>query len=188
MRIKIGPYPNRAMANFHTDYMNKKYGYVDWPSEYTRWEKCLEKVEDFVQGFYNYTINLFLDRRVQKVKIHIDKWDTWGMDSTLAPIILPMLVQLKATKHGAPYVEMTDRPEHLQCYKEPEDHGTDKFHFQAWDWVLDEMIWAFEQKCRDDWMLDYDYNKWDGEGVKAHQKRMSNGFRLFGKYYEGLWD
>jgi hypothetical protein len=54
--------------------------------------------------------------------------------------------------------------------------------------VLDEMIWAFEQKCRDDWMSDYDYNKWDSEGAKAHQERMSNGFRLFGKYYENLWD
>ena len=28
----------------------------------------------------------------------------------------------------------------------------------------------------------------DDEGIKAHQKRITNGFRLFGKYYEGLWD
>jgi len=28
----------------------------------------------------------------------------------------------------------------------------------------------------------------DSEGMKAHQKRMSNGFQLFGKYYEALWD
>jgi len=30
--------------------------------------------------------------------------------------------------------------------------------------------------------------KVDVEGLKAYQKRISNGFRLFGKYYEGLWD
>ena len=44
----------------------------------------------------------------QKVKVQIDKWDTWNMDCTLAHIIHPMLVQLKATKHGAPNVDDCD--------------------------------------------------------------------------------
>ena len=131
----------------------------------------------------------------QKTSIRIDKYDTWNMDNTLAPIILPMLVQLKATKHGAPNVDIEDVPKELRptnteewqkLYKEGGEPD-DKF-FKRWDWVLDEMIWAFEQKCRDDWMSDYDYNKWDSEGAKAHQERISNGFRLFGKYYESLWD
>ena len=29
---------------------------------------------------------------------------------------------------------------------------------------------------------------YDWEGRKAYQERISNGFRLFGKYYENLWD
>ena len=129
----------------------------------------------------------------QKTKIHIDKFDTWSMDSTLAPIILPMLVQLRATKHGAPMVDMKDVPRELratkaQLNKYAKGGDVDPKHFERWDWILDEMIWAFEQKCRDDWMEDYDYNKWDSEGAIAHQERMSNGFRLFGKYYENLWD
>ena len=28
----------------------------------------------------------------------------------------------------------------------------------------------------------------DHKGMKEYQKRISNGFRLFGKYYENLWD
>jgi len=28
----------------------------------------------------------------------------------------------------------------------------------------------------------------DKEEMKAEQERISNGFRLFGKYYESLWD
>ena len=28
----------------------------------------------------------------------------------------------------------------------------------------------------------------DPEGRAAHQKRITNGFKLFGKYYENLWD
>jgi hypothetical protein len=27
---------------------------------------------------------------------------------------------------------------------------TDSLHFMRWDWILDEMIWAFEQKVSDD--------------------------------------
>ena len=30
--------------------------------------------------------------------------------------------------------------------------------------------------------------KLDIEGMQLVQKRISNGYRLFGKYYEGLWD
>ena len=105
-------------------------------------------------------------RKNRAFNIEIEPFDTWSMDHTLAPIILPMLIQLKATQHGHP-ADLTE---------------------QEWDDILDEMIWAFEQKCRDDWMEDYDYNKWDREGAKAHQERMSNGFRLFGRYYENLWD
>jgi len=30
--------------------------------------------------------------------------------------------------------------------------------------------------------------KIDKEGLGAHQDRKSNGFRLFGKYYQALWD
>ena len=129
----------------------------------------------------------------QKTSIRIDKYDTWNMDDTLAPIILPMLKQLKETKHGAPIVDNVDVPEEFRM---PEDwyekHSTlgevDPMHFKRWDYVLDEMIWAFEQKCRDDWMEDYHYNKWDTDGANAHQARMSNGFRLFGTYFENLWD
>ena len=130
----------------------------------------------------------------QKVKVHIDKWDTWSMDHTLAPIILPMLKQLKETKHGAPYVESADVPKELRinvhqkvAYKK--DGTTDENFFKRWDWVMDEMIWAFEQKNKDNWMAPYyEYNKWDRDAVKAEQERISNGFRLFGKYYESLWD
>jgi hypothetical protein len=37
--------------------------------------------------------------------VHIDRYDTWSMDHTLADIILPMLKQLKETKHGSPNVD-----------------------------------------------------------------------------------
>ena len=166
MKVYIGAPRYRWVSYVHERYMDKKHG-RGWEESTTRFEQLLEKIGDGLQWVYNHTINLYLDRRnTQKTKIRVDRYDTWSMDHTLAPIILPMLVQLKETKHGYPS-DLTE---------------------QEWDEILDEMIWAFAQKCRDDWMEDYDYNKWDSEGSKAHQARMTNGFRLFGKYYESLWD
>jgi len=142
----------------------------------------------------------------QKISVRIDDHDTWSMDYTLAHIILPMLEQLKRTKHGSPSVHNADVPKELRMSKKDmaqfaKDGSTDDNFFKRWDWVLDEMIWAFNQKCRDNWDEDfYEYENddaeqfgvklvWeDREGSKAHQERMSNGFRLFGKYYENLWD
>jgi hypothetical protein len=207
MRVKISNYPNSLTSNIHTRYMNKKYGYVDWPEDQSWIGNFLEKLEDFVQTLY-VPINIFLDKRTQKVKVHIDRWDTWSMDHTLAPIILPMLVQLKETKHGAPNVDNADVPKELRATKKQiEAYGkkgdVDPKHFERWDWILDEMIWAFEQKCRDHWEEDYygpyiegegdgilgGHFEWtDDEGRQKHQERMSNGFRLFGKYFESLWD
>jgi len=202
MKIKIGPYPNRWISNVHTRYMDQKYGYVDWPvygsskglgpgKHQPFKEAFLEKLEDILQTIYNCTINLFLDRRVQKVKVHIDRWDTWSMDHTLAPIILPMLKQLKETKHGAPMVDMKDVPKELHgkklTKKQKENGEVDDKHFERWDWVLDEMIYAFDCKSnKDDVYMRFDID--DREDMKAEQERISNGFRLFGKYYESLWD
>jgi len=125
----------------------------------------------------------------QKVKVHIDKWDTWSMDHTLAPIILPMLIQLKETTHGAPYVDEKDVPKELWPPKEQisamYQGQTDDNHFKRWDWVLDEMIYAFDCKAnKEEVYMRFD----DALDMNREQERISNGFRLFGKYYENLWD
>ena len=208
MKVKISNYPGRLICNIHSNHMNKKYGYVDWPDNQDYEDHVLEAIDDGIQSVYNVFNWIWFDRRTQKVSVKIDRWDTWSMDHTLAPIILPMLKQLKETKHGAPWVAVADVPRELRPTKKQlmdyqKDGTTDPNFFKRWDWVLDEMIYAFEQKNRDHWEEDY-YGpyiegegggilggrfEWtDDEGRKKHQERMSNGFRLFGKYYENLWD
>ena len=195
MKIKISNYQSRLMSMFHTRYMNKKYGYVDWPEEQTRFERSLEWLEDRVQSVYNVFNWIWFDRRTgQKQTIHIDRWDTWSMDHTLAPIILPMLRQLKETKHGAPCVDLEDVPEELRPTNTEEwqklyNEGgeTDDKFFKRWDWVMDEMIYAFDCKAnKDDVYMRFDIK--DKDAMNAEQERISNGFRLFGKYYDSLWD
>jgi len=168
--------------------------------------------------------NWIESKRERTIKIRIDKYDTWSMDDTLARIILPMLLQLKVAKNGSPFVDDEDVPEHLRSSAAPpteNEWDTDDNHHKRWDWILEEMIWAFEQKLTD-WESQYysgehDIN-WDpvdenGNIIKdeddaksyrmvfgpndtfeidiekrtIHANRIANGFRLFGKYYEGLW-
>jgi hypothetical protein len=147
--------------------------------------------------------------------VKIDHYDTWSMDSTLSPIILPMLRQLKATKHGAPFVDDADVPARLRTKHnvtgtaDPDVHkihdGIDKKFFKRWDYVLDEMIWSFTQLSMNDHESQFfDHSlannpkddldkqvgriKVDRVGLKKHNQRIDNGLKLFGKYYRSLWD
>lgn len=211
MKVYIGPYRYRWTCQIHYDYMNKKYKFI-WDDNKTRFESFLEKVEDAVQWFYDKTINRYLDSRKRNIKVKIHNYDTWSMDNTLAYIIVPMLKQLKDTKHGSPWVDDEDVPEQYRSTNAPpkeNDYDTDEYHHDRWDWAMNEMIWAFEQELIDDWESQYYQFEdcepdptaktfleqmgtkliWeDPEGCKAHQERMTNAFRLFGKYYQHLWD
>ena len=174
--------------------------YVDHPKWVDKWADRIAPISDFIRVVLDY-----IQPPIKYVKI--DRWDTWSMDHTLALIILPMLKQLDITKHGAPFTEDDDVPEYLRSYMaQPKEHewDTDSLHFMRWDWILAEMIWAFEQELKDDdehQFFDHsasegikDFNerisklKVDEKGLKAHQERKKNGFRLFGKYYQNLWD
>jgi hypothetical protein len=191
------------------------YNHEDIPGhKYDKWVNFLNpfcvawsKFLDFVHPQINY--------------VKIDSYDTWNMDSTLADIILPMLKQLQKDKHGAPFVDDGDVPEELKSTSAPpkeNEYDTDDNHFKRWDYVLNEMIFAFECKVDDTWQEKFSSGeidhktvacKWDEngkatmyqmadgpnhtykldfDGMQEVQKRITNGFRLFGRYYEALWD
>ena len=158
-------------------------------------------------------IGEYKDEGERDITVKIDKWDTWSMDHTLALIAHPLLLQLRDTTHGSPFIEFEDRPEDLIGTVPVRERGdTDEFHHDAWQWVLTEMIHAFGSKVEDDWQAQFwtgeadwvfgereDGNslmlegpnhtlECDTEGLKIYQERITNGFRLFGKYYENLWD
>jgi hypothetical protein len=177
-----------------------------WSNRLLPFSKAYQSVMDFIRPQISY--------------VKIDRYDTWSMDHTLADIILPMLKQLNTEKHGAPHVDDEDVPMELQSWVSPakDEYDIDGHHFARWDYVLNEMIFAFECKVDDTWQEKFSsgehdmksvpckwdengkptlYNfekgpndtyKCDYEGMREVQKRITNGFRLFGKYYENLWD
>jgi hypothetical protein len=198
--------------------MNGEFKYIEPPDWVEKWSDRLTPISKAIQWVLDK-----VDRKITYVKI--DYWDTWSMDHTLSYIILPMLKQLKDSKHGAPFVDDEDVPEELKSTSAPpkeSEHDVDDNHFKRWDYVLDEMIFAFEHKAYDSWEqefrsgefdtvwvpVDKDGNevakgehkfyqmkdgpnhtyKCDYDGMKIVEDRITNGFRLFGKYYQGLWD
>ena len=112
------------------------------------------------------------------VDVKIDKYDNWNLDHTLALVILPALKQFRSNLHSAPKVDDADVPEALHRSNAPtvDDWENDDNWFKRWDYVLDEMIFAFEIIATDN-----DYHSTENE-------RVQNGLRLFGKYYLHLWD
>jgi hypothetical protein len=183
MKINIGPYPRwfgpYQLAEKILFWKNDDDDAVDALGKWLDKHTPITRVSRWVYG-------------KRKVKIRIDPYDTWSMDHTLGLIIVPMLKQLKETKHGSPFVADEDVPEELRSTSAPtkeNEWDIDDNHHKRWEWVMDEMIWAFEQNCDDTFpdrfWTDYVY---DRDGYKKHEERIDNGILLFGKYYRGLWD
>lgn len=144
----------------------------------------------------------------RRIKVKVDYYDTWSLDHTVAYIVAPMLVQLRDTMHGFGLVDDEDVPEHLRstnAHPKENEWDWDNLAEARWNWVLNEMIWAFEEHNKDDGESQFfdhseakDKNddfmeqirkiKVDTEGLKAYHDRKANGFRLFGKYFQNLWD
>lgn len=240
MKVKIGPYTNWLGP----------YQIVDkiffWQEQYPedelrkRWDyKLSDKLSKWLADTWVNDLCLWIDSNKKRtVKIKIDPYDTWSADHTLGLIILPVLKQLKATTHGSAYTDDEDVPEELKSTSAPPketEFETDDNFDKRWQWILGEMIWAFEQhnddKAEDQFhtgthdilwkkvnkegdVLDEklykfgehkdddggdDYfwemvtgpnntHKFDREGWEKWSARKQNGFRLFGKYYQNLWD
>ncbi len=214
----LSPYTILEKVLFWKDWGNIDYDtpWVEkWSDRLTPICQAIQKVLDVIHPKIDY--------------VKIDRWDTWSMDHTLGHIILPMLKQLQATKHGSPLVDIEDVPEELRAISTSdyddqktfefyhEDKIEDEMVHKRWDWVMNEMIFAFEHLMDDSWEDAYrsgvidikwvedekEYNgqklhrmergpndtyKCDYDGMQKVYDRMNNGFRLFGKYYRGLWD
>jgi hypothetical protein len=224
MKVYMGPYKTDWSAYvFERWYFEKKYGDNYWDineKDYTTLDKIVTWCCENWQVVLNRTINKINSKRKINIKIH--DYDLWSMDHTLALIVHPMLLKLKDQKHGSPHVDLEDVPEHLHPDPERvklaadgkiEEWDIDNTVHDRWEWVIDEMIHAFECEVDDEWELQFEtgtsdftwekdektgYTKMgtgpnhtfkvDREAMDKAWERRKNGLRLFAKYYHGLWD
>lgn len=179
-------------------------------------ERDRDAIYDFLENSRIHKfLNWFNSFRNRTEYIRIDRYDTWNLDHSLGLIILPALKQLKDQKQGYPLVKDEDVPEELRSTnaspKENEWDWDDNAE-KRWDWVIDQMIWSFQQLMDDNWeeqfhsgTMDHVWekcensnlselkhgpnhtHKFDAEGYKAYSARIDNGLKLFGLYYRCLW-
>lgn len=116
--------------------------------------------------------------------ITVDTQNVEDMDFVLAQVILPMLLKFKEQTISYPYVDPDDVPDDLKPTTEPTKDKKDDTHCERWLWVLDEMIYAFSKKNFED-EIGNNYIP-GGTYLLNELERRANGFRLFGKYYEGF--
>lgn len=118
----------------------------------------------------------------RSVSIEISDSDVYSLDSTLALVITPTLKKLKGKKKGAPFIADEDVPENIRSTNATQTtEFIDEFWQQRWDYVLDEMIWGFENydKISEFHLFDEDSDEFT--------EKLKNSLRLFGKYYFNLW-
>jgi len=157
MKVRIGKYPHWFTVTRTED------KYLKWRFKkpaYDIDDREHQKIDRFVlgclsvwQNVLHYTINQIQKRRERKVRVHVDPWDVWDANTTLAHVILPVLERLKETKQGAPFVDTKDVPKELRdkklTKKQKENGDVGDKHFDRWEYVLDAMIWSFREIVED---------------------------------------
>lgn len=136
----------------------------------------------------------------RRIDIKIDHYDTWNMDGTLAMIILPMLIQLKATKHGVPNDLVNEvggadyeQQDSFDFYKETHNESFEKA-CEKWDEILDKMIWSFQQIAVEDYddlyhhgKAKYDFVKTDKQYPNPVTGKMEDTFQMVDKNPDEHW-
>jgi hypothetical protein len=213
----VGPYQIADAICFWAKPVADEYGIKskpDWVHDFGTW---LAENSDGSDSWITKTCQWIQDKRKRRIYVHIDNYDVWGADHTLSLIALPLLQKLKQHKHGSPHVDDEDVPAGLglrstEAPAKENDWDTDDNHHDRWEWVLDEIIWAHYQEVHDDpdseacWTHDVPDECWpfpsgktgieamlgnlkcDDNALALFTARKQNGFRLFGKYYQSLWD
>lgn len=141
--------------------------------------------------------------QIRKNVVEIDPQDTWCIPWTISQMLTPLLKQLKGTKHGFGAIKKEDVPE---CLSETyDDYG---FSEKSYNWVLDELIWTFEEVSTDyegepyyledrDCGEDEDFGEYlrslkideqKKQEWEIYHARLKNGWLLLGKYGQTLWD
>ncbi len=165
--------PYKILAKFYF----WKSGYDPYNGETPNWLNsvcyAVQKILDKIHPQINY--------------VKIDSHDTWNTDNTLLTVILPLLRLFKETSNGAPFTDDEDVPDNLKSMNAPRvenEYETDLYFFDRWDYIVNQMIWAFEQ-------LQHEYDlktcKLSEEDLRQRNEKIKNGLRLFAKYFQNLW-
>ena len=127
------------------------------------------------------------NRNRRKIKVHVDYFDTFSLDHTLSVIILPCLIQLKNSQQGIPILNKSNEDPNQMSFDFEEDVESLYYekNTEAWDEIMDKMIWSFQQLAFDN---ENNLLKLELDARLLYEERIQEGLDLFSKYYRALWD
>lgn len=151
---------------------DKAEAFIDkWGGRFAR-NRYLERLFDWIES-----------KRKDTVNVKLDKWDHFDAYTVIAAVTLPLLKAMQSDWRGSPMIDYGDVPESVT-----KDLNEDEAIHARWEYVLGEMVWAMEQiQPNYDWEEQYYDNDDMYTKRQAHEERMAEGFRLFGKYFMNLW-
>jgi hypothetical protein len=196
MKVYISNYRDHWLSPYKI--LEKVVFWKNW-EEISYEEPWVEKWSDRIEPF-SVALRKVLDFIHPKIDyIKVDRYDSWNADCTMARLCLPIMKQLKESKHGSGHIKDEDVPEHLRstnCPPKEDEWDTDELYHERYKWVMEEIVWALGEVAdpEQSWEQSF-FNqqpgmelKFDREGYMEYSARIDNGLRLFGIYFRTFWD
>lgn len=132
MKVYIGPYSQFINA-YH--FVHTVFG---WLGE----DRCDRIAFHLTDTIFDKFL-LSLNNKKRKIKVKLHDYDTWNVDDTLAHIIYPLLLKMREQKNAIPLVDNKDVPKAIRRPAGLEAGEEDENFAARWEYVLNEMIFAF---------------------------------------------
>lgn len=186
MRVYIGPYVPYYSAYYLANKLffflsaDRRDAIGEWMSD--------NVIGDFLEWLYA--------KRKRTIKVHIDNYDTWNADQTLAIVIVAVLSNIRkglGSTSGFPIIEDEDVPDNLKMPEGVSPFEADELLLLSrYSYILDRMIEGFEITADPDkfWLgvpPDEEETAVD-KFMEDQESKQKEALRLFAKYYTRLWD
>lgn len=186
MRVYIGPYVpyysvyTLAYKLFFFLSADRREAIGEWAKD--------SIIEDFLDWLYT--------KRKRTIKVHIDNYDTWNADQTLAIVIVSVLKDIRKgldVTGGFPIIEDADVPDNLKMPEGVSPFEADELLLLSrYSYVLDRMIEGFEITADTDkfWLgvpPDEEETAID-KFMEDQESKQKEALRLFAKYFRHLWN
>lgn len=124
---------------------------------------------------------IYRRHNLQVKEIVVEDEDIMSFESTLAPLVYAMLLKLQENDVSFGAVNNSDVPVDLRNMNE--------YDYDRWQWLLNELIWTFEQVTLEAPVYREPGTLFEGsvDLTEEYEKRIQNGYQLFGKYLATLW-
>lgn len=124
---------------------------------------------------------IYRRHNLQVKELVIDDEDIMSFENTLAPLVYAMLLKLQENDVSFGAVDNSDVPVDLRNMNE--------YDYDRWQWLLNELIWTFEQVTLEAPVYREPGTLFEGsvDLTEEYERRIQNGYQLFGKYLATLW-